>query len=846
MVRSGGRDDLARPRLVDEVCAWLNLVAQEGHEAPDYWASLASRYSDPIQEVLRQGCEHPSLHVRAFLLRQFAEVADPSLLRIAEDGIESTDEDLWIASTWFLVRHRSVCGVGVIDRVRREARDRFLSSRARVGFDVLRTIATVEDCPALRKVYDTWLVPVSVDLGNGISTPYLCKAPGHSVRTSVALLLAKLGDEKTRGEIAEAIRQEEDPQKRAWGLFLAVRTPGYNFSLPALETALDDQRMVPQPVAFGPDPCAPRVQWIEEYTRVCDYAVRILRAMDGEANEWPFAVLPADSFLYPVDSPARDAPDYVADVCAALTPIPDPRVARVVRGYSDEQIAYARKRVDHHEEERLSAITSGKAPVATAVACGVRDGDMATLSRASALAREALRLTCANAFGEVAAVGSFLERKDLLILPGGVGERAMRVHGKRWEAMKPTEYRIGARGVAVIVHATNLRDDLTMAQLRAVYGGEVGDWRVLAAVGAGAKRDTAIRRYGVRRPEAAVKMFEDRVLPLHKAAAMDRKLESAEAIAAIAGDPRGIAFIDLAAVPVEPEKAGIKVLSIRPVGESAKPVPPSRGAVNDGSYPLAEPIFLYVSPEASEAAKGFAAFLASHEADEALLEAGMIPPPVPEVKPELPFAAGEWTDLLASVDPKEHTVSGLWQRQGVVMVVDDVKNPKQPARLLLGLETKGSYQVRAKLSCPHVADGAAAGLVLPVGESQIAVGLSRSAAGAELVLERAARGGPSVRQTAALKRWEEGRDYTLEAIVLVRGTWARIEVKLDGEEMFTWQGQQSDISAPWPYRLKWPPPRPKPKEGEVVEPLPPAPLGVYATVPATVKEAAVRVEATSK
>jgi ABC-type phosphate transport system substrate-binding protein len=88
--------------------------------------------------------------------------------------------------------------------------------------------------------------------------------------------------------------------------------------------------------------------------------------------------------------------------------------------------------------------------------------------------------------------------------------------------------------------------------------------------------------------------------------------------------------VDLAAIP----KTGqtIKVIGIirtknNAGGDGQKPevIRPTAATIRDGTYPLAERIFLYVHPKASEAAKGFAKFLASESLEQAYHSHGLLP-----------------------------------------------------------------------------------------------------------------------------------------------------------------------------------------------------------------------------
>lgn len=219
---------------------------------------------------------------------------------------------------------------------------------------------------------------------------------------------------------------------------------------------------------------------------------------------------------------------------------------------------------------------------------------------------------------EMSAVGYFLaDRKgsnmELLLLNGKPSRRAMKIHGKKWEALKPKEHLIAGRGVAIVVHSLNKLESLTLEQVRAVFAGKVKDWKILAGgAGGGIRPEKAapleIHRFGLHQPDLTADMFYDRVLGSHLCGRLNRKKGTAAVLAALSIDPQGIAFVNFADLPAYPDKSSIKVLSVGPAG---KAVQPTSETILDGSYPLSQRLHLYVSPKACEVTKDFVKFVLS-------------------------------------------------------------------------------------------------------------------------------------------------------------------------------------------------------------------------------------------
>jgi ABC-type phosphate transport system substrate-binding protein len=204
--------------------------------------------------------------------------------------------------------------------------------------------------------------------------------------------------------------------------------------------------------------------------------------------------------------------------------------------------------------------------------------------------------------------------RELALAIGKVTDRDMTYARERWKALAAEEHFVGARTVAVMVHARNPVNTLSMEQLQLVYSGRAMEWKSLGG------ESKAIRRYGLAPTEELAVMFHEKVLSAPRCAMIQRKKDSAEVLAALGSDPYGVAFVDAVAAA----SAGDSVKTVG-IGEGAKAVLPNTQTVRDGSYPLSEALMLYVSPKAQGLCFELADFVVGGQADAICRRHGYMP-----------------------------------------------------------------------------------------------------------------------------------------------------------------------------------------------------------------------------
>jgi len=163
---------------------------------------------------------------------------------------------------------------------------------------------------------------------------------------------------------------------------------------------------------------------------------------------------------------------------------------------------------------------------------------------------------------------------------------------------------------------------------------------------------------------------------------------------------------------------------------------------------------------------------------------------------------GEWSDLLALVNPAKHAVAGKWVKQG-----GELEVASGPHTLLeIPRNVRGSYELQAVFT---VKEGPRheAGVIVPVGTAQTSVMLDgwdgvSGLGNVNGVPPISAVNPTAVRPAHGLLAL--GRKYVLIIRVQAEGANAEIYAELNGRKVFDWRGKQTALSvfAGWPVSVK--------------------------------------------
>lgn len=226
-------------------------------------------------------------------------------------------------------------------------------------------------------------------------------------------------------------------------------------------------------------------------------------------------------------------------------------------------------------------------------------------------------------FDDHASFGRFCDRDDpfhVVIQEGRLTDHDRKCRQWRFPAGKPQPeaFPLGQRRVVLVVHKANPIKSMTFAGIAKALSEESqgAAWRDVGGAGGtllayGPAEDawarTLVRIRCMTRWEDAEPGVRRMVRP-----ALREDLvacaDAAEVIAKVRGDRSGLGFFAWDETLTETDLRGVRIVPVAKE-EASPPVAPPLTAIVDESYPLAEPIVLYLHPDAPPLARQFCEFV---------------------------------------------------------------------------------------------------------------------------------------------------------------------------------------------------------------------------------------------
>jgi phosphate transport system substrate-binding protein len=184
---------------------------------------------------------------------------------------------------------------------------------------------------------------------------------------------------------------------------------------------------------------------------------------------------------------------------------------------------------------------------------------------------------------------------------------------RRHHPQGPVELPVARDGITFYVHESNPVDTLTLAQLRAIYLGDITRWKDVGG------KDAPIVVYSREGSSGTYAFVKEEVLGGEDFTVRALTLPGTAAVVhSVALEPNGIGYGGTAyARGVREVKVGKEA--------GAQPIAPTEGTIRDGSYPLTRDLFFYLPREATGATRDFLDYVLSPEGQKIVTTVGYFP-----------------------------------------------------------------------------------------------------------------------------------------------------------------------------------------------------------------------------
>lgn len=189
--------------------------------------------------------------------------------------------------------------------------------------------------------------------------------------------------------------------------------------------------------------------------------------------------------------------------------------------------------------------------------------------------------------------------------------------------VEPYEIQVATDALSVVVHPSNPVSELTIAQLSAIYTGEITNWNEVGG------NDVEIVAIARDTNSGTHVFFKEHVVQMKGLPTEDKSLEyggdvlmlpsTAEGVSQVASNPNAIFYPGLGFVTEE-----VKPLAIKRRAHLTG-VSPSVQTALDGTYPIARPLLFYTDGEPTGVIKDFIDYCLSPEGQEKVIEIGYVP-----------------------------------------------------------------------------------------------------------------------------------------------------------------------------------------------------------------------------
>jgi phosphate transport system substrate-binding protein len=175
------------------------------------------------------------------------------------------------------------------------------------------------------------------------------------------------------------------------------------------------------------------------------------------------------------------------------------------------------------------------------------------------------------------------------------------------------EIKVARDGLSVYLNASNPIKQLTMEQLRLIFTGKIVNWKELGG------RDAKIILYSRENSSGTYVFFKEHVLKNADYSPRAQSMPGTAAVVnAVAKEKNAIGYGGAAYAK------GITVVAVKR-DDNSPAVTPDLAHVQDGSYPLARPLFFYLRDKPAGEVKSFVDWVLSKEGQDIVTKVGYFP-----------------------------------------------------------------------------------------------------------------------------------------------------------------------------------------------------------------------------
>ncbi len=189
-----------------------------------------------------------------------------------------------------------------------------------------------------------------------------------------------------------------------------------------------------------------------------------------------------------------------------------------------------------------------------------------------------------------------------------------------WEkGVKPRFFVIAVDGLSVIVNARNPVEKLTLAQLGALYRGEVKNWKAVGGP------DKKVSLYGRQSNSGTYVFMQEFVLGNRNYSTDMKEMNgNAQIIEGVIADEGAVGYVGVGYLYDENGRVrkGLKIVPIAREDKSPAFLPTDKDAVDNGNYPVARPLYQATNGKPNAAAAAFIRYEISPEGQKVVVREG--------------------------------------------------------------------------------------------------------------------------------------------------------------------------------------------------------------------------------